>query len=344
MDSSAATAPLIVLGVAGFGLLLVALAAVLLLRPGPRTSATTSGSPPDAPRPVVEDDDLPAFHAHPPGSPGTPARATGGGPVPLATTATAGALALLDRDASPREPADSAGEGIRVTRFVLSLTALALVLVAAAAAAAVAAPSARAGSTPPPSGDSRRGAVIPDLPAVPDSPAPGQPGAGQLGHLSLPLGHGGTAARLSFGGIVLEQQAVGATMTRPEVSLTTSGSRALLHLRLPTWNCLAPEIPDDPAAAGCVSSVTEFADLPSPALSTSPDGRSLLVQGRVPSYTRPNGSEPVYTGRVYDVTLTVTPRRRLGPGRYVAEGVLTLGSETTRTDGNPQLDVLTRGR
>jgi hypothetical protein len=297
MDSSAATAPLVVLGGAVLGLLLVAVTAVLLLWPGRRGSA---GAPPPF------EDDLPAFHAHPPGSLGAPARtAAADGHVPLTTAR--GALAP-----GQERPDPDGGRG--VARFVLALAALALALVGAAAAVAL--PTARAGSAAEP----------------PSAPNGGGPGSAVIG------------ARLSFGSMVLEQQAVGATMTRPAAGLSTSGRRALLQLRLPTWNCLAPQAPDDPAGAGCVPSVTEFGDLALPALPTSSDGKSLLVRGRVPTYTHPNGSGPVSTGRVYDVTLTVSPGRRLGPSRYVAEGVLTLGSGTARTDGDPALDVLTRGR
>jgi hypothetical protein len=149
---------------------------------------------------------------------------------------------------------------------------------------------------------------------------------------------------LSFDGVVLEQQAVGVTMTRPTADLSTDGRRAVLHLRLPTWNCLAPDVPDDPAAAGCVPSVTEFGDLTTLAASPSPDGTSMQLRGRVPTYTRPNGSGPTSTGRVYAVTLTLTPGRRLAPGRYVAEGTLTLGSGRAHTDGDPTRNVLTRDR
>lgn len=343
MDNSAATASVVVLGVAGLGLFLIAVTAVLL-RPGRRKRS----APPGTPLPAAVDDDLPAFHAHPPGSPGAPARRiTTGAPVPLAPTGGPVALAPPGpRGGTADGPPPPTDDGLRVIRFLLALAALALALIAAAAAVAL--PSARAeqagtGAPGSAAGPSRT-AAVPDLPPVPVSPAPGQPGAGELAYLSLPPGPRETAARMSFGGVVLEQQAVGATMTRPAAGLTSSGPQALLHLRLPTWNCLAPEVPDDPAAAGCVPSVTEYGDLASPALSMSSDGRSLLLQGRVPTYTRPDGSAPVYTGRVYEVTLTVNPGRRLGPGRYVAEGSLTLGSGTTRTDGDPALNVLTRGR
>lgn len=333
MDSASATAPLVVLGVAGLGLLVVAVAAVLLLRPGRRSAPEPAGG-------ALVEDDLPGFHAHPPGSPGAAVRPVdAGGPVPLAR---AGGLAAPPAPGPSTVPSD---EGVRVIRFLLAFVALALALIAAAAAVAL--PSAwadHAGSAAPhsraPAGSA---VVVPDLPAVPDSPAPGRPGAGRLAYVSLPVGSGDTRARLSFGEVVLEQQAVGATVTSPAASLTMRGDEALLHLRLPTWNCLAPEEPADPVATGCVPSVTEFGDLPSPALSMFSDGKSLLLQGRVPTYTRPNGGDPEYTGRVYQVTLTVRPGRRLGPSRYVADGVLTLGSGTAHSDGNPLLNVLTRG-
>jgi hypothetical protein len=291
MNSSAAIAPLVVLGVAGLGLVLVVLTAVLLKRP---TVATRPASV----------DDLPGFFTRPPASPRAASR---GGEVLLAPPGTPDALA---RPVVVPDPAAPPGDdGRSVVRFLLLLAALALALICAAAAAAL--PSARADrAAPPPSP-----VVVPH-----------------------------TDARLSFGGMVLEQQVVGATLTRPAASLSTSGRRTVLHLRLPTWNCLAPDLPDDPAAAGCISSVTQYGDLRSPALSTSSDGKVLVAHGQVRTYTRPNGSGPVATGRVYDLTLTVHPGRRLGVGQYVAVGVLTLGSGTARTDGDPLLNVLTRDR
>lgn len=335
MDSPT-TAPLVVLCVAGFGLLLVAVAAVLVLRPGRRP----------APGATAGRDDLPAFHARPPGSAGALVRPTASGPpVSLAP------VGMLD-SLAPNPPAPSAppaaprDAGIRPTPVLLPLAAVALAVIAAAAAVGMTSARAdHAGPVPAPQvccGSST--GALPALPPIPDSPAPGQPGAGDLAYVSLPLGRGDTGGRLSFGAVVLQEQAVGATVTRADAGWTTHASRALLHLRLPTWNCLAPDAPDDPAAEGCVPSVTEYGDLPSPALSMSTDGRGLVLQGRVPTYTRPDGSGPVYTGRVYDVTLTVHPGRRLGPDRYVADGVLTLGTGTARTGGDPAVDVLTRGR
>ena len=52
----------------------------------------------------------------------------------------------------------------------------------------------------------------------------------------------------------------------------------------------------------------------------------------------------MYTGRVFGLTLTVAAGRSLPGGRGIADGVLTLGSATSRTDGDPSVDVLQRGR
>ena len=125
-------------------------------------------------------------------------------------------------------------------------------------------------------------------------------------------------ARLAFGGLVVERQAVGTTVAYPMVSVTAAGDggTALAHVRLPSWNCLAAEAPEDPEAAGCVRSRTEYADLPSPALTVTRDGEDLRLTGRFPTYTRPIGTAPAYTGRVYALTVTVSPA---GPVRDTAK-------------------------
>jgi hypothetical protein len=148
---------------------------------------------------------------------------------------------------------------------------------------------------------------------------------------------------MTFGGVVLERQAVGVTVTYPSVSVTTHGLRALAHVRLPTFNCLAADAPADPVAAGCVPSVTQYADLPTPALRVTDDGTRLALAGDFATYVRPDGSAPVYTGRVYHLTITATSGPRIDGGRFLAEGALTLGTQTARTDGDPVLDVLRHG-
>jgi hypothetical protein len=124
-------------------------------------------------------------------------------------------------------------------------------------------------------------------------------------------------ARLSFGGVVLEQRAVGVTVTYPDVTVRVGpGPRsAVAHVRLPTFNCLADAPPADPAAAGCVRSLEEFADLATPQLAVVRENNgSLRLSGRFATYTRPNGSPPEYTGRVYALEF------RVGSGRTTAAG------------------------
>ena len=308
------TGPLIGLGVAVVGLVVVGIAALAVRSP-------SRGVPDRRSR-----DDLPTFHAHPPGSPGAPLLPVGGPPVLLAVP-PGGA----ERGPTAR-PAGIAGSP-------LVLAAVALLVVAAAAAVGLATRGAAGGGPAGP----RAAFPVPPLPGVPDSPSAGQPGAGRLAFASLPLGRGDVAARLSFAGVVLERQAVGVTVTYPTVSVTTHGALALAHVRLPTFNCLTAGVPADPLTAGCVPSVTQYADLPTPALRISHDGTHLSMQGRFPTYVRPNGTAPHYTGNVYALTIGARAADRLGRGIFEADGVLTLGDRTARSSGRAPLDVLRRG-
>jgi hypothetical protein len=309
------TGPLIALGVAVLGLVVVGVGALAARSPSR-----------EVPERLLRDD-LPAFHARPPGSPGAPALPSGGPPVLLAVPPPA-----AER---PRIPAGRSSTG----RPLLVLAAVVLLVLGAAAGVGLATRDAAGGQ---PAG---RPAVLrlPALPAVPDSPPAGRTGAGRLAFTSLPLGPGDVAARLSFDGVVLERQAVGVTVTYPSVSVTTHGTLALAHVRLPTFNCLTADAPADPLAAGCVPSVTEYADLPAPALHVSHDGTHLSMQGRFPTYVRPNGTAPHYTGHVYALTVGARAGDRLRQGVFAADGVLTLGGQTARSSGRAPLDVLRRG-
>lgn len=313
MDGGTATGPLIALGVVVLGLLVVGIAVLVGRR-----------------REVPQDrfrDDLAVFHARPPGSPGA---------VPLPRSGPPVLLAVPPAPAGP-SPA-TAGRG--PARTLLALAGAVLLLLAAAAGVGLATHRAADG------GPAHRasGGRLPALPAEPDSPTAGRPGAGRLAFTSLPLGPGDLAARLSFGGIVLERQAVGVIVSYPSISVTTHGSRGLAHLRLPTFNCLTPDVPADPSAAGCVPSVTQYAELPTPALQVTTDGNRLAVQGRFPTYVRHNGTAPTYTGSVYDVTVTAAAGAPLARGLFAANGVLSLGGQTTRASGGSPVDVLRRGR
>ena len=156
-------------------------------------------------------------------------------------------------------------------------------------------------------------------------------------HRSAPGGP--TAARLTFGGVVLEPRAVGVTATYPVVQIWVDGERSRARVELPTYNCLAGDAPPDPVAAGCIRSVTEYAELASPDLDVARDGSGLVVSGRFPTELRPNGGPPVPTGRSYELRITVTPAGRASAdGWRPADGVLQLGTGRARTvDGVSEL-------
>jgi hypothetical protein len=149
------------------------------------------------------------------------------------------------------------------------------------------------------------------------------------------------AARLTFGGVVLEPRAVGVTATYPLVEFSTDGDRARAHVELPTFNCLTGEAPADPAAARCTRSLTQYADLASPDLVVEREGDRLRITGRFPTEVRPNGSAPEPTGRTYALQITVAPADGgSGHGWRPAEGELRLGSGRALTVAEPGVSVL----
>jgi hypothetical protein len=331
MDSSApAAVPWIVLGVA---LLVLAVLAVRLLtgrRGGAGAPAAVRREAP-VPRPPARfpHDDLPGFLDAPPGTPVVRAPAAPG-------PAAAGDEETPEPDAGP-------GAG----RVVAGMAAVALLLVGALAAVAIgtrdddAPAAAEQPAAPPPAAPTTAGAPtgtpVPELPGVPADPLPGESGAGALADRSVPLGEDGVTATLGFGGIVVERHAVGITVAEPVVSVTATGDpagedgAALAHLALPTWNCVSDEPPADPEESGCVRSTTEYADLPSPALRVTRDGDDLRLTGRFPTYTRPIATAPAYTGRVYELTVTVSPAGPVREDGAPAEATLFLGTDRTTT-------------
>jgi len=77
--------------------------------------------------------------------------------------------------------------------------------------------------------------------------------------------------------------------------------------------------------------VTEYAELPAPALEVRRGDDALRVHGRFPTYTRPNGTGPLYTGRVYELDVTAEQGRALADGWAAAEGRLFLGAGSTES-------------
>jgi hypothetical protein len=132
-------------------------------------------------------------------------------------------------------------------------------------------------------------------------------------------------ARMTFAGVVLEERAVGVTVTYPEVEFTRNSDGGVAQLTLPTWNCMTAEAPDDPADAGCVRGRTEYAELSSPELETSRADGTLRFSGDFATSTHPTGSAPETTDRVYAIAVEVTPEEALRGRRWThATGVLEL--------------------
>ncbi|MGY1690035.1 hypothetical protein [Geodermatophilus sp. SYSU D01105] len=336
MDSSApAAVPWFVLGAA-----LLALAGLVAVElrgrrgraPAPSTPVAEP-PPPGRPQSRYPHDDLPGFLDAPPGTPAAPGPAPPPSPV------------------APPPTRDATGAG----RAVSGMAAGALVLVATLALLAGVVrgdpdrpdPVPSPAPVPSPTAAPTTAEPLPELPGVPSDPLPGESGAGALASRSIPLGDDGVTATLAFGGIVVEEHAVGVTVAHPSVSVTAAGAGgeavALAHVRLPTWNCMTDEAPADPQAAGCVRSRTEYADLPSPALTVTRDGDDVRLTGRFPTYTRPIGTAPTYTGRVYELTVTVSPAEPVRDGRAAAEGTLFLGTDRAATVDEPGLNVVGYG-
>src|SRR3712207_9023274 len=80
-------------------------------------------------------------------------------------------------------------------------------------------------------------------------------------------------------------------------------------------------------------------DLP-PALTVTRDGEDLRLTGRFPTYTRPIGTAPAYTGRVYDLAVTVSPAGAVRDGPAPAEGPVFLGTDRAESMDEPGLHVI----
>ena len=313
-------------------------------RPGRHAAAPTT-VPPDPPAEVL--DDLPGFLENPPGSiaaaPPAPVSAPARQPAAAATGATA-------VSGSGRSPAAVS----RTTATAATVAGVAVLVGGAVLVAVTAGRDDDPGPASAPSPVSDNGPAAP-LTAPTESAAPGldatvpttaapasatETEAAARAFESVPLGEDGVAASVAFEGVVLEQRAVGLTVTYPSLSLSTDGQRSLAHVRLPTFNCFTPEPPADPVAAGCARSLTEYADLADPQLQVSRTGDRIDVVGLFPTYTRPNGSAPAYTGRAYQLTAAITADGPASDGRAPAAGVVRIGLDSAPTTADPGVNVL----
>jgi hypothetical protein len=297
-------------------------------------------------------DDLPGFLENPPGS--VPALATTAPPVsgPIDQQPATPASAPSGTPDGTRAPSSASRHGAAiatVTAVVLLIAVALLVGVVVGQSGDAPEGTAAAGSPVSASGPAAT-LTAPTEPAapgldatVPTTSAPAsatETAAAALAFQSVPLGEDGVAASVTFQGIVLEQRAVGLTVTYPSVSLTTDGRRSLAHVRLPTFNCLTAEPPADPLAAGCARSLTEYADLAGPQLQISRDDERIELVGLFPTYTRPNGSAPSYTGRAYQLAATITADGPEHHGQAPAAGVVRIGLDSAPTTADRGVNLL----
>src|SRR3954454_24385324 len=307
MDIPVTAGPWLGLGVV-LGILLAGLAgrgalgvrALRSRRFGPEVQPPGASSPPRSGPPRFGEDDLPGFLESPPGSTRTP-------PAP-----SRGWAAL----AAPLPPPPPAVERDRsgTTAVMAAMAGTALLLIGAAAAVA-AVPAAEGPA------DSARATGSRDRPTT-EAPRPDD-----------------VSARLTFGGVVLERHAAGVTVAYPEVQVTT-GARATAEIELLSFNCLLAEAPDDPMAAGCIRWVPEHAELSAPELAVESDAAGMRVSGRFATVRRPNGSAPVPTGRVYELTVSAAPTDdRAGRGPEPATGFLQIGDDRVGTSDEGPNDI-----
>jgi hypothetical protein len=314
------------------GLVLGAAAATLVTRrpaagrPGADPPAVPGAATPPAPGAsrALELDDLPAFLEHPPGSPGpAPAVLAGTTRTPAAPAASAAAPtgATAVRTARPAGAGRHSPDVLTTRHTLLAMAAAALVLVLVAVVIALVGGSGRAddgagdGAPAPAAAGPSSGGAAPPTPAGPVGPD--------------------VAARAAFGTVLLERRAVGVTVTRPSLSASRDRAGALAHLLLPTYNCLLPEPPPDPEAAGCARGATEYADVTGPDLRMTRDGDRVELAGRFATYTEPAGGPPQHTGRSYRLSAVLTATGPERDGVTPASGVLRLGGGSAPTTGDP---------
>ena len=282
-------------------------------------------------------DDLPGVLESPPGSAGAPAA------VPADRPHHAGWPALVGSAPAGSAPAAGASAGRSRPAGVVLGAVIALALTSLLVLAAVLFLDPRPGRSGSDRTGGEHGRETRDQPTAVPAPEPGEGGAGALADESVRPGPDGGAARLTFGGLVLERRAVGITATYPALEVTWNRDEAVAHLRLPTYNCLTAAAPEDPVAAGCLPSVAEYADLSSPALALTSDDGTVQLSGRFPTYVRPNGSPPEWTGRRYEFSLRAAPMAgEPGDGWVRAEGEIRLAEGRASTIEGPEVVVLRR--
>lgn len=236
------------------------------------------------------------------------------------------------------------------------LAAVGLAATVGALAACSAAPPRTAQSavrTAGPGGASPSGSISP---TPTPSPVPRYEGApASLAARALPPGPGLVHAEIFYAGVdVGAAGSSGRRVVYPAITLDERAGQAVVHLKLPFFDCVGRTAPSSRNFADCTQRVVEYGDLESPQVQVSVDAAGMVtVVGDFTTYVYgpgidPGGPEPAHwtDGHVYRVTATISPAQPLGAapsgGRsYVARGTVQVGSGGAREDaGYPNRLVL----
>jgi hypothetical protein len=86
--------------------------------------------------------------------------------------------------------------------------------------------------------------------------------------------------------------------------------------------------------------LTEYADLAGPQLQVGRDGDRIDLVGLFPTYTRPNGSAPAFTGRAYQLTAAIAASGPAANGSAPAAGVVRIGPDSAPTTTDPGVNLV----
>jgi len=213
---------------------------------------------------------------------------------------------------------------------------------------------------PAPSGTGDRPPATGGAPPYTAEPPPaGSPGA--LATWAAPAGAVRYSAELWYAGVPVGRDGTGLLVAYPAMLFSSTGTRAVAHLKLPVFRCTARAGPASPNYRGCSRRRVEYADLAAPAVraSSGPGGR-ITILGQFPTYTyraavdRDPRRPARWTGRTYLVRVDAEPGPALPdrPGAFRGAalqglGTVTLGSGTAAATaavdrGYPNLVLLAR--
>ncbi len=147
------------------------------------------------------------------------------------------------------------------------------------------------------------------------------------------------SVQLWYAGVAVGRDGAGLLVTYPAMLVSSTGGRAVAHLKVPLFRCAGRIAQGSPNFHGCVRRQVEYADLAAPAVQISRrSGDRITIVGRFPTYTyglsvdRDPRASVRWTGRTYLVRVDAEPGRALGgtDRAFAGLGTVTLGSGVRR--------------